>query len=144
MIEGVEAHLPHERLIRAYAEPWTAGLGLLFDVPKYRDKEPTKFFEYMAAGLPVLATRTPVWRDLVEGTGAGLCVNPDDLDEVVAAIRTLRDDPARARAMGEAGRRAVVERFGWDGQAANLLALYRRLLPGWTPPAAADAARALP
>ena len=128
VFDGIDEHLPHERLVRAYHEPWTAALGLLFDIPKYREKEPTKFFEYMAAGLPLIVTRTPVWQELVEGTGAGLCVDPADLDEVVAAVRRLAGNPEEARAMGEAGRRAVEERFSWAGQAANLEQLYGRLL----------------
>ena len=128
VFEGIDEHLPHDRLVQAFHEPWTAALGLLFDIPKYREKEPTKFFEYMAAGLPLIVTRTPVWQELVEGTGAGLCVDPADLDEVVAAVRRLALNPEEARAMGEAGRRAVEERFSWAGQAANLEQLYGRLL----------------
>jgi glycosyltransferase involved in cell wall biosynthesis len=128
VFEGIDEHLPHERLVRAYHEPWTAALGLLFDIPKYREKEPTKFFEYMAAGVPLIVSRTPVWQELVEGSGAGLCVDPTDLEEVEAAVRRLAGDPAAARAMGEAGRRAVEERFSWASQGANLEQLYGRLL----------------
>jgi glycosyltransferase involved in cell wall biosynthesis len=128
VVEGIDEHLPHERVIAAYHEPWTAALVLMFDLPNYREKELTKFFEYMAAGLPMIATRTPTWQGLVEGTGVGICVDPDDLDEVVAAVRSLAADPARAAAMGEAGRRAVEERFSWASQARNLEDLYERLL----------------
>ena len=128
VIEGIDEHLPHDRVIAAYHEPWTAALVLMLDLPNYREKELTKFFEYMAAGLPMIVTRTPTWQALVEGAGVGICVDPDDLEEVVAAVRSLATDPARARAMGEAGRRAVAERFSWTSQANNLKGLYEQLL----------------
>ncbi len=44
------------------------------------------------------------------------------------AIRTLLDDPERARAMGENGYRAVMERFNWQQEERKLLELYRELL----------------
>lgn len=127
-IEGIGAWLPFARIVDAYREPWTAGLAVMPDSPHYRDKELTKFFEYMAAGLPVIASDFPVWRELFSSTGAGLCVDPADPDALVAAVRALHADPARARAMGEAGRRAVRERFNWEGEARRLVDLYERLI----------------
>lgn len=129
-IEGIGTWLPFARIVDAYRERWTAGLAVMPDSPHYRDKELTKFFEYMAAGLPVIASDFPVWRELISGTGAGICVDPADPDALVAAVRSLHADPARARAMGEAGRRAVRERFNWDGEARRLVELYERLIGG--------------
>lgn len=66
--------------------------------------------EAMAAGLPVVARRTSALPEIVVDGVTGLLVDesPDDL---ATAIETILEDPARARAMGEAGRRRVVERF---------------------------------
>jgi glycosyltransferase involved in cell wall biosynthesis len=66
--------------------------------------------EAMAAAVPVVARRTSALPEIVVDGGTGLLVgaSPDDL---ATAIEALLEDPARARAMGEAGRRRVLERF---------------------------------
>lgn len=129
-IDGIGAWLPFARIVDAYREPWTAGLAVMPDSPHYRDKELTKFFEYMAAGLPVIASDFPVWRELFSSTGAGICVDPSDPEALVAAVRALHAEPDRARAMGDAGRRAVRERFNWEGEARRLVDLYEWLIGG--------------
>ncbi|MDX6751919.1 glycosyltransferase [Geminicoccaceae bacterium 1502E] len=128
VMEGVGAPLPFERILEAYGQAWTAGLALFEDTPHSREKEVTKIFEYMAAGLPVVASGFPVWRELVEGNEVGLCVTPGDTPAAQAAVARLAADPALAGAMGERGRRLVRERYNWESQAANLLSLYERLL----------------
>ncbi|MBU0742282.1 glycosyltransferase [bacterium] len=133
-IEGEDGHVPYERILARYAEGgWTAGLALFPRTEHYRRKELTKFFEYMAAGLPIVATDMPVWRDVVEANGCGICVDPDDDVAVTDAIRLLLDNPAAARAMGRRGREAVLSTYNWDREAARLLDLYRELLEEGAP-----------
>jgi glycosyltransferase involved in cell wall biosynthesis len=127
-IEGIGRYVPHARILAAYRQPWTAALALLPDTPHYREKELTKLFEYMAAGIPIVCSDFPVWRELVEGSGAGIAVDPTDPAAIVAAIAHLQADPLAAQAMGAAGRRAVEARFNWASQERNLLGLYRSLL----------------
>ena len=82
-----------------------------------RSSVPSKTYSILAAGRPVVASvdeGTEVAR-VVEKAGAGLAVPPDDPDAFTHAITALLDDPARARAMGAAGR-AFVER--WASPAA--------------------------
>lgn len=121
--------VPRQTIVEAYARAWTCGLALFPDTPHYREKELTKFFEYMAAGLPIVASNFPVWRRLIEGEQVGLCVDPEDPAAAAEAVLWLHRNPDEARAMGERGRRAVAERFNWESQAARLVDLYRRLLP---------------
>src|SRR5438552_3863168 len=64
--------------------------------------------EAMAAGVPVVATRTCPWEE-IETVGAGFWVAQEP-EAVAAGMRTLLDDPARARAMGERGRALVGRR----------------------------------
>lgn len=120
----------HDLIMAAYEQAWTCGLALFPDTAHYREKELTKFFEYMAAGLPIVCSNFPVWRELIEGERVGICVDPEDPKAAADAVRWLHDHPDEARAMGERGKQAVVERYNWAGQARELLALYGRLANG--------------
>lgn len=128
-IIGVGEHLPFERIVACYREPWTAALALFVRDPHVVQKEPTKLFEYMAAGLPILASDFPVWRALIEDAGLGICVPVEDDAAVVAAAQALHADIARRGTMGRRGREAARTRYRWSSQEAELLGLYARCLP---------------
>jgi glycosyltransferase involved in cell wall biosynthesis len=104
------------------------GVLPLQPIANYRVAYPVKLFEYLAAGLPVVATDVPLWRELLETHGCGVCVPPDSPRELAQAMSSLLDDDARARAMGERGRRAAEQHYSWQSQADALLALYAELL----------------
>lgn len=106
------------------------GLVLLHDTPAYRESYPVKLFEYMAAGLPVVVSDFPLWRELVAGPEAGLLVDPGDATAAGAAISWLLDHPAEAQAMGDRGRAAVEQAHHWHGEGERLVAFYDRLLAG--------------
>jgi glycosyltransferase involved in cell wall biosynthesis len=106
-----------------------AGLVTLLPLPSYLDSLPIKMFEYMSASLPVIASDFPLWRDIVQRHACGLCVDPSDPAAIAQAIRQVLDDPAAAQAMGRAGREAVHAHYHWPRAEAELLALYRSLLP---------------
>jgi len=104
------------------------GLIPLHPIPNYRDALPVKLFEYLAAGLPVISTDVPRWREILETHNCGICVPHDSPRRLAAAIAELLDDDERARAMGERGRRAVEAQYSWRTQADALVALYAELL----------------
>lgn len=78
--------------------------------------------ESLAAGVPVIATRTTPWREL-EARACGFWVD-QDAAAIADAIRTLANDPARAATMGERAAAFARERFGWDAIAPAMAALY--------------------
>jgi glycosyltransferase involved in cell wall biosynthesis len=104
-----------------------AGLVTLHPVINYLDALPVKMFEYMAAGIPVIASDFPLWREIVLGNQCGLCVDPMDPTAIAKAIDFLVIHPAEARQMGENGRRAVLERYNWSVEQAKLLTYYKNL-----------------
>ena len=119
--------IPHEQVGDVLASS-KVGLIPLHPIPNYRDSLPVKLFEYAAAGLPVIATDVPRWREFLERHDCGVCVPHDSPRLLAAAIRELLDDDERARAMGERGRRAVEAHYSWDSQAEALGALYDEVL----------------
>ncbi|RLB75351.1 MAG: glycosyltransferase family 1 protein [Deltaproteobacteria bacterium] len=104
------------------------GLAVLHPDPNYEESLPTKLLEYMAAGLPVVASNFPLWREIVEGNHCGICVDPLNPKEIAQATEYLITHPEEARRMGENGRRAVEEMYNWEREATKLLGLYRKLL----------------
>ncbi|HYD78294.1 MAG TPA: glycosyltransferase family 4 protein [Paucimonas sp.] len=105
-----------------------AGLVVLHPLINYLDALPVKMFEYMAAGIPVIASDFPLWRGIVEEAGCGLCVDPLAPRAIASAIDRLHADPEAARRMGENGRRAVRERFNWALEEEKFRRFYAGLM----------------
>lgn len=93
---------------------------------------PQKLFEYMAAGLPVVASRWGTAENFIEHERTGLLAEPGNADDFAAQLDRLRRDRRFAKALGDASRRKVLKRHTYDGTArlveeiARQLALDRR------------------
>lgn len=105
------------------------GLLLFQPAPNHDHAMPTKFFEYMAAGLPVIASRTlEAYRDIVTEHRCGILVDPANVREIAAAMTRLFEDPGQSAEMGARGRDAVFGRYEWTNEARNLLGLYKGMI----------------
>jgi glycosyltransferase involved in cell wall biosynthesis len=100
-----------EEVPRLYAETDAAAV-LLRDLPIFSGALPTKLFEAMAAGRPLLAAVRGEAARLVTTAGAGLVVAPEDPGALAGAIRDLHADPDLRRSLGQAGRRYAAAHFG--------------------------------
>ena len=114
-----------------FCRHFSVGMSTLLNISQYlcTDNLPTKVYEYMGAGLPTILSDTPTARALAKEYDCCLCVDPDNAEEIAAAITGLMNDPARRARMGENGYRALRERFNWAAEEKKLTALYRDLLP---------------
>ncbi len=103
---------------------------VLFDaMPNHVRSLPTKFFEYLAAGLPVIVSSSlHELVKIIEAERCGLVVDYDDVTGIAKAMRSMLDDPDTAYRMGGRGRRAVFERFAWMTEGEELLRLYAKIL----------------
>jgi glycosyltransferase involved in cell wall biosynthesis len=100
----------------------------LHPIINYLDALPIKMFEYMSAGIPVIASDFDLWRTIVEESKCGLCVDPMDPAAIASAIDYLVGHRAEAEKMGENGRQAVLSRYNWAREEAKLIEFYDRLL----------------
>ena len=104
-----------------------AGLVLLHPGPNHTDAQPNKLFEYMSAGIPVIGSNFPLWREIIEGNKCGICVDPLDPADIAAAISWLIEHSQEAQAMGDNGRKAVRENYNWGTEGKTLVAIYEGL-----------------
>jgi len=95
----------------------------------HRLNTPTKLFDALGAGTPVVASDLPAMAAIVLASGAGVVCDPSDPADIARAIRDVVDaPPERRRAFQQAGLRAARERYNWEQQAAILLRLYELLV----------------
>lgn len=105
-----------------------AGLLILRPEPNHVRAEPMKLFEYMCAGIPVIASDFPLWRKIIQDAGCGLLVDPLAPQAMAQAIQYVLTHPREAEAMGRRGRKAVEQHYNWGTQESKLLDCYASLL----------------
>jgi glycosyltransferase involved in cell wall biosynthesis len=100
------------------------GLVLAHPMPNLVNALPVKLFEYMAGGVPVVASDFPLWRQIVDGSRCGVLVDPHDTKAIAQAIEYLLTHPGEAQEMGVHGRAAVESHYNWKTEETQLLAFY--------------------
>lgn len=110
-----------------YTSQSFAGLVTFHPEPNHINAQPNKLFEYMHAGLPVIASDFPLWRKIVEDNKCGKLVNPMDPEEIAEAILWLYNNPEKAREMGLNGKKSVKEKYNWEQEEKKLLQLYSQI-----------------
>ena len=127
-IVGIDQFVSGEVIDKFYARnSFQAGLAIFPRSDHYFKKELTKFFEYMGAGLPIIASNFPAWKRLIEGNSCGICVDPDDTEQIASAVTYICNHPEAAKTMGENGRKAVELKYSWEIEEQNLFKLYENL-----------------
>jgi glycosyltransferase involved in cell wall biosynthesis len=86
---------------------------------------PLKVYEYMAAGLPIVASRIGQLEELLDSGDCGVLCAPGDPAALAEALAALRRDPARRRRLGEMARAKVRRESTWDAVVHRILGLAR-------------------
>lgn len=105
-----------------------AGISLLHPYIRYQEALPTKIFEYMQHGLPVITNNFPLLVNYVEKTETGICIDINHLDNEIEKIVGLIEQPERMKKMGENGIKFTTEKWNWESQAEKLINLYEQIL----------------
>lgn len=103
------------------------GLVTLLPIQNYLDSLPIKMFEYMAAGIPVVASDFPLWKDIIIENKCGICVNPLKSEEISIAVKNLIENDNSSKKMGESGRISVKKKFNWELEEQKLFNLYNKI-----------------
>ena len=114
--------------IMSYLNMAKIGISPNLRVDKQIKALPTKLFEYMAAGLPIVTSNLPYQTEIISKANCGLLANPDVTGDFVEKISCLISDPSKAKEMGENGMRAFLEIYCWENEVTKLKELYESLL----------------
>lgn len=105
-----------------------AGIVLYQQAANHVASQPIKMFEFMAAGLPVIASNFPLWKSIIEDNHCGICVNPADAQAVREACERMLRDVQAGETMGRSGRMAVLKKYNWETEKVHLLEVYKEIL----------------
>lgn len=103
------------------------GLACFYPEPNHLKSVPNKLFEYMSAGLPMVTSDFPLWRNIVEREKCGIFVNPKNPQEIAKAINYLAENPEKATQMGKNGKRAILNQYNWKRESKKLFEIYDNL-----------------
>ncbi len=106
-----------------------AEVGIIIPHPikRYKTNYPVKMFEFMGAGLPVIASREGESAVFIEEAKCGILVNPKDTLEIGSAIEWLLTYKDEAEAMGQRGQELIFKKYSWENEAKVLLEVYNNL-----------------
>ncbi len=119
-------YLPTSQLIPTTA---MADLGIALFEPtsiNYAYALPNKFFEYVMAGIPVLASNIETFQDYIDKYNFGLTVNPANIHEITLAIQTMIADEARLQEWRRNAQIAASE-LNWESEAKKMNRIYEEI-----------------
>ncbi len=122
---GWDGYLPWAEM-EPYYRTADVGLALLDPHPNFVHTIPTKFYEYLYYGLPILCSDFPGWQSFIETHQCGAVVQPHDAEAVFRVLRSWAEDPAGYTRLSQAAAAAATQ-FHWSIMEERLLEVYQEL-----------------
>ena len=86
-----------------------------------------KIYEYMQAGLAIIGSNFPRWKDFIEGNRIGITVDSQNVSDIKSAIEFLISNPKVLEEMGYNSKR-LSKNYSWEAESKKLINLYNKLL----------------
>lgn len=100
------------------------GVSVLMPIPNYIDSYPTKMFEYIALGLPVIASDFELYKGIIEKNKVGICVSPLNVNEFESALLRLREDQSLLQEMKDNTQGILERNYSWSNELNKLDSFY--------------------
>jgi glycosyltransferase involved in cell wall biosynthesis len=132
---GLADHFEHiESPDHASKVRFLQSLDVLSVPTTYREPKGLYVLEALANGVPVVQPRHGSFPELVEATGGGLLVNPDDPEDLARGLWRLLDDTAHREELGRKGKEAVHQRFHAERMARDTMDVFQQYVAAPAPP----------
>ena len=116
-----------EELSKRYRQS-QMGIVLFHPEPNHIESQPNKLYEYMEAGLPILASNFTQWQRFISSNRIGVTVNPLDPLQIANKIIHSLQDPEKLHEMGKNGNIMIQNRYNWENEKQKLGQFYKNLL----------------
>ncbi len=103
------------------------GVVTLHPTRSYVESLPIKLFEYMSAGIPVLASDFPLWREIIDAAKCGVYADPLNPKDIAKQIDFLLSNTDLSMEMGKNGLKAFHETYNWSVEETKLIAFYQQM-----------------
>jgi len=123
---GWDRYVPWNAIV-PYFRAADVGVVLGTYHPNQVRKIPTKFYEYLYFGLPILCSDFPLWRRFVEQHGCGAVVPPGDIEAAAYVLRQWQSNPDEYREVSRAAQEAA-SKYRWKAEENKLIDIYSGLL----------------
>lgn len=114
--------------IETYLSKASIGIIPYLPEPNHLVCLPNKLFEYMAAGVAILASDFPHYRKVVENSRSGLLIDPKKPESIADALNVLLDNPEKTKDFGVNGRMSFETTYNWETEEKKLVSFYKKLL----------------
>ncbi len=119
--------VPPEDIAAWTAAADVAAIAIQPTTLNHRLTTPTRLFDALGAGLPVVASDLPGIASIVRPAGCGILVDPTDPGAIAGALREVLDGPPERRLAFREASLAAAERYAWERQVETLVEVYRRI-----------------
>lgn len=119
--------LPNDKVYKILRD-CSLGLAILHPIKNYMGSYPTKLFEYMSVGLPVIASNFDLWRKIIDESNCGYTVNPFDTKSAFRIVKRYYEDTHLLKTHGENGVKAIESKYNWEVEKGKLFKVYVTLV----------------